>query len=173
MHARSFSGPALRWIATYIAKYVNVSYGKNIGSKELWQIRTTGSLVKNFGKLKIVLHTEGQLLYSTESHLFTINWASATRMCSLISMIILHALSSHNQLLVHGKMLSLLCNLNLCVIIMEKLNPIVTTVLKAQCRCARGQYTTINKRPYVCFTIGNVKPCTIIIKSCENRHKLW
>ena len=133
MHAKSFSGPALRWIAMYIAKYVNVPYGKNIGSKELWRIRTTGSLVKNFGELKIVLHTEGQLPYNTESHLFTINWASATCMCSLISMMILLALSSHNQLLSHGKMLSLLCNLNLCVIIMEKLNPIVTKVLKAQC----------------------------------------
>ena len=142
----------------YIAKYVNVPYGKSIGSKELWQIRTTGSLVKNFGELKIVLHTEGQLPYNTESYLFTINWASATCMCSLISMMILHALSSHNQLLAHGKMLSLLCNLNLCVIIMVKLNPIVTTVLKARCRYAREENTTINKKPYVCFTMGNVKP---------------
>ena len=50
------------------------------------------------------------------------------------------------------------------------MHSIVTTVLKAQCQYARGEYTTVNKGP-LCFTIDNLKPCKFYYESCENWQK--
>ena len=47
---------------------------------------------------------------------------------------------------------------------------IVTTALKARCRYAKGEYTTINKRPYVSLWI-KWSHAQFTYKNCENWQK--